>query len=58
MEKYIIMGIRVELMKVGHVFLSHSDTEVVLHAWEQWGPEMTARFIGMFAFSLYDAKRR
>lgn len=55
-EIYNYEEIRVELMKVGHVFHSHSDTEVVLHAWEQWGPEMTARFIGMFAFSLYDAK--
>ena len=56
-EIYNYEEIRVELMKVGHVFHSHSDTEVVLYAWEQWGPEMTARFIGMFALASTMQKR-
>lgn len=57
-EIYNYAEIRQDLMAQGHVFHSHSDTEVVLHAWEQWGPDMTTRFIGMFAFSLYDSREK
>src|SRR6478672_9189654 len=38
-EMYNYAEIREELMRLGHSFQTHSDTEVILHAWEQWGAE-------------------
>jgi asparagine synthase (glutamine-hydrolysing) len=46
--------VRAELEGLGHAFRTTSDTEVVLAAWRQWGPDCLARFNGMFAFALYD----
>src|SRR5262245_62151623 len=46
-----------ELTRKGHVFKTHSDTEVIVHAWEEWGSACTKRFRGMFAFALYDRNR-
>ncbi len=46
-----------ELVDRGHVFRTHCDTEVVVHAWEEWGEASVERFNGMFAFALYDRKR-
>ena len=43
-----------ELQKLGHVFHTRSDTEVIVHAWEAWGERCVDRFRGMFAFALYD----
>jgi asparagine synthase (glutamine-hydrolysing) len=43
-----------ELTALGHRFQTHCDTEVIVHAWEQWGPECLQRFNGMFAFALWD----
>ncbi len=47
-----------ELQAAGHVFRSRSDSEVILHAYEQWGEDCVQRFIGMWAFALWDAKRK
>jgi asparagine synthase (glutamine-hydrolysing) len=43
-----------ELKQHGHIFQTQSDTEVIVHAWEQWGEECVLRFRGMFAFALVD----
>ncbi len=53
-EIYNFAEIRAELEERGHRFRSHSDTEVILHAYRQWGEECIHRFNGMFAFALFD----
>ncbi|MEA1013566.1 XrtA/PEP-CTERM system amidotransferase [Sphingosinicella sp. LY1275] len=54
-EIYNFREVRAELEAKGHVFRTDSDTEVILAAWRQWGPDCLSRFNGMFAFALYDA---
>ncbi|HSD39595.1 MAG TPA: XrtA/PEP-CTERM system amidotransferase [Rhodocyclaceae bacterium] len=46
-----------ELQAAGHVFRTRSDTEVIVHAWEQWGEACVERFRGMFSFALWDRNR-
>lgn len=53
-EIYNFKELRVELEKLGHRFKSHTDTEVIIYAYIEWGIECIKRFNGMFAFSLYD----
>jgi len=53
-EIYNFREIRAELEERGHRFRTHSDTEVILHAYRQWGEECIGRLNGMFAFALYD----
>lgn len=55
-EIYNYREIKKELIKLGHQFFSKSDTEVVLHAFEEWGLKCVDRFIGMFVFVIYDKK--
>jgi asparagine synthase (glutamine-hydrolysing) len=50
--------LRAELQASGHQFRSHSDTETIVHAYEQWGDLFVNRLRGMFAFGLWDAPRR
>lgn len=57
-EVYNYLEIKAELEKLGHQFISTSDTEVILHAWEQWGPQCLSRFNGMFAFVILDWRNR
>lgn len=56
-EIYNFAEIKRDLEERGHVFTSHTDTEVIVHAWEEYGIEMLHRFRGMFAFGLLDLKR-
>lgn len=56
-EIYNYNEIKEELVKKGHQFFSHSDTEVILHAYAEWGEKCLTHFIGMFAFVIYDAAR-
>jgi asparagine synthase (glutamine-hydrolysing) len=46
-----------ELQAAGHTFRTHCDTEVIVHAWEQWGEACVERFRGMFAFALWDRNK-
>ena len=46
--------LRQELEAAGHVFASTGDTEVILKAWAEWGPDCVSRFHGMFAFAIHD----
>jgi asparagine synthase (glutamine-hydrolysing) len=57
-EVYNFREIRRELEALGHVFRSDTDTEVVLNAYAQWGPECLHRLNGMFAFAVWDASER
>jgi asparagine synthase (glutamine-hydrolysing) len=53
-EIYNYQEIRAELLQKGYQFNSHSDTEVILNAYRQWGMKMLSRFIGMFSMAIYD----
>ena len=53
-ECYNFAEVREELADLGHQFRSHTDTEVLLHAWMQWGSDCLQRFVGMFAFAIHD----
>ena len=57
-EIYNHADVRRELEAHGHVYRTRSDTETIVHAYEQWGDECIHRFRGMFAFALWDAPKR
>ncbi len=57
-EVYNFATLRKQLQGHGHVFATHSDTEVLLYAYRQWGEAMVQRLNGMFAFAIWDAKAR
>ncbi|MGO9514294.1 MAG: asparagine synthase (glutamine-hydrolyzing) [Steroidobacteraceae bacterium] len=57
-EIYNFPDLRRELIAKGHSFRSESDTEVILEAYQEWGAECLTRLNGMFAFALYDERRR
>lgn len=55
-EIYNFKEVKAELEVLGHQFRTHCDTEVIVHAYEQWGHGCPTRFRGMFAFAVYDRK--
>ena len=57
-EVYNYHEIKNELIALNHKFIGHSDTEVILHAFAQWGITCIDKFIGMFAFVIYDTKNK
>ena len=57
-EIYNYLEIAAELRSLGHQFHSHSDTEVLLHAYQQWGEACVQRFNGMWAFAIWDERQR
>ncbi len=57
-EIYDHRVLRDELEALGHRFATRSDTEVLVHGYEEWGDELPTRLRGMFAFGLWDARRR
>ncbi|MDQ2695405.1 MAG: amidotransferase 1, exosortase A system-associated [Pseudomonadota bacterium] len=56
-EIYNFQALTQELLAHGHTFRTHCDTEVIVHAWEQWGADCVQRFRGMFAFAVWDRNR-
>jgi asparagine synthase (glutamine-hydrolysing) len=57
-EIYNFVDLIPELTALGHTFRTRSDTETIVHAWEQWGVDCVHHFRGMFAFALWDRKQQ
>jgi len=57
-EIYNYSEVRDVMAGKGHTFTTHSDTEVILHAYEEWGKHCVEHFIGMFTFVIYDKNKQ
>jgi asparagine synthase (glutamine-hydrolysing) len=56
-EIYNFPALSIELKALGHTFRTHCDTEVIVHAWEEWGEQCVDHFRGMFAFAIWDRNK-
>ena len=57
-EIYNFAELRQELLRRGHRFRTRSDTETIVHAWEEWGERTVSKLRGMFAFVIWDVRRQ
>lgn len=57
-EIYNFIELREKLEKNNHKFYTNSDTEVIIHAYEEWGEKCVKRFNGQFAFAIWDSKKK
>jgi len=57
-EIYNFQELMEELLKLGHTFSTRCDTEVIVHAWEEWGEACVGRLRGMFAFTIWDRHKK
>ncbi len=57
-EIYNFQELKKHLLKKGHKFLSNTDTEVIIHGYEAWGEKVVEKLRGMFAFCIYDKKKK
>jgi len=57
-ELYNYRELRERLARCGHQFTTHSDTEILVHAWEEWGEECLSELRGMFAFAIADFRKQ
>jgi asparagine synthase (glutamine-hydrolysing) len=57
-EIYNFPTLREELLAAGHVFRTHTDTECVVHGYEEWGDELPTHLNGMFAYAIWDRHHR
>lgn len=57
-EIYNFQDLRNELTNLGHIFKTKSDTEVIVHSYEEWGNNCVNKFRGMFAFAIWDSKNK
>lgn len=57
-EIYNYKELRDELIKKGHVFANNADTEVLIHGYEEYGEELLTKLRGMFAFVIWDSKKK
>ena len=57
-EIYNFPALRQELLDAGHTFATHSDTEVLLHGYEEWGKELPGKLRGMFTFAIWDRTKK